>query len=442
MNRTRLTRAALGVALAATLVGCSATTVASTVTTPANAPSPTVATETTDPSSVGAYPVVDTNQATSYNDQTAIPAPTEGQAFYGQDAQVDGNQPSYTVNGDGTVTDDVTGLMWTQTADLNGDGVIDARDKLTYRDAAASASSIDVGGYTDWRLPTIKELYSLIEFSGSDPSAPGGAAPTPFIDTSVFGFGYGDESSGERQIDAQWATSTLYTDASGPPLMFGVNFADGRIKGYPVDALPGGGVGNPGGGEKTFYVFYVRGNPDYGVNAFVDNGDGTVTDDATGLMWAQDDAGTTMAWEDALAWAQQANDEAYLGYTDWRLPNAKELESIVDYSRSPGTTGSAAIDPVFGATAITDEAGRTDYAMYWTSTTHANTRPGHEGSAAVYVAFGRAMGYMNGRWIDVHGAGAQRSDPKTGSASQYPTGHGPQGDAIRVLNEVRLVRDA
>jgi hypothetical protein len=52
------------------------------------------------------------------------------------------------------------------------------------------------------------------------------------------------------------------------------------------------------------------------------------------------------------------------------------------------------------------------------------------------------MGYMNGQWIDVHGAGAQRSDPKLGHPDDWPFGHGPQGDAIRIYNYVRLVRDA
>jgi len=58
------------------------------------------------------------------------------------------------------------------------------------------------------------------------------------------------------------------------------------------------------------------------------------------------------------------------------------------------------------------------------------------------VAFGRAMGYMDGAWRDVHGAGAQRSDPKAGDPADYPTGNGPQGDAIRIYNYVRLMRDA
>lgn len=58
------------------------------------------------------------------------------------------------------------------------------------------------------------------------------------------------------------------------------------------------------------------------------------------------------------------------------------------------------------------------------------------------MAFGRAMGVMQGTWIDVHGAGAQRSDPKSGNPADFPIGRGPQGDAIRIYNYVRLVRDS
>ena len=433
-------------AVLATLVGltsaCSGSTVVVTATATETTPAaPAENTGAAEPTPVdtsddsGSYLIVDTNQTTSYNNTSAISAPSAGSAFYGQDSQNTGNQPSYTDNGDGTVTDNVTGLTWWATADLNGDGTIDIDDKLTYSEAAAMADSVSLAGYDDWRLPTTKELYSLIDFSGTDVGPDGGGSP--FIDTSVFGFAYGDTSAGERDIDAQWVTSTLYTDSQGPTLMFGVNFADGRIKGYGI------GTGNGGPqGEKEFYVYWVRGNTDYGENAFVDNGDGTITDTATTLMWAQDDSGDGMNWEEALAWAEEANASNYLGYSDWRVPNAKELQSIVDYSRSPGSTNSAAIDPIFDSTPITAENGRNDWGFYWTSTTHASAAPNREGSAAVYVAFGRAYGYMNGNWVDVHGAGAQRSDPKTGSADDYPTGHGPQGDAIRVENLVRLVRDA
>ena len=195
------------------------------------------------------------------------------------------------------------------------------------------------------------------------------------------------------------------------------------------------------GSDKTFFVIYVRGNTGYGQNSFVDNGNGTITDNATSLMWGQNDSGTGLNWEEALAWVETQNTAAYLGYVDWRLPNAKELQSIVDYSRSPDTTGSAAIDPLFNITSITNEAGEADYPFYWTGTTHANWSETSGGFGA-YVAFGRAMGYMDGAWTDVHGAGAQRSDPKAGDPADYPTGNGPQGDAIRIYNYVRLVRNA
>jgi hypothetical protein len=46
------------------------------------------------------------------------------------------------------------------------------------------------------------------------------------------------------------------------------------------------------------------------------------------------------------------------------------------------------------------------------------------GSSGVYVAFGRGMGYMHNAWMDVHGAGCQRSDPKTGDPAEFPTDRG------------------
>jgi hypothetical protein len=199
-----------------------------------------------------------------------------------------------------------------------------------------------------------------------------------------------------------------------------------------------------GGSAKTFFVQCVRGNPSYGVNAFVDNGDGTVIDRASGLMWPTADSGSTMNWQDALAWVQARNASSYLGYDDWRLPNAKELQSLVDYTRSPDTTSSAAISPLFAATTFTGEMCSTEYPWYWASTTHA--RSTGSGEAGVYVCFGRGTGYMSG-WVDIHGAGAQRSDPKSGSLGNYTytpcgyyNGNSPQGDVVRILNYVRPVR--
>jgi hypothetical protein len=239
----------------------------------------------------------------------------------------------------------------------------------------------------------------------------------------------------------QFVTSTEYvsTTMNGDPTFFGVNFADGRIKGYPQ-------VRDIGGSLDNYYVRYVRGNPAYGVNDFEDLGDGTVADHATGLVWQKGDSGEGMEWEDALSYCEGLE---LSGSDDWRLPDAKELHSIVDYLRSPDTTGSAAIDPVFDISSITDDGGDTDYPYFWSSTTHKEGPPDRRGQNAVYFAFGEAEGFMesppgSGSYtlMDVHGAGAQRSDPKTGDPADYPNGHGPQGDVIRIFNHVRCVRTA
>ncbi|MBN1304674.1 MAG: DUF1566 domain-containing protein [Anaerolineales bacterium] len=367
------------------------------------------------------YPIVDTDQVTCYDDMSATVCPNEGRAYYGQDAQYAGNQPRYQDNRDGTITDLVTGLIWQQ----------DPGEKVTYDRAAAGGDSLTLGGYTDWRLPGIKELYSLIQFDGTDTSRcadEGACTSVPFIDTNYFNFAYGNTASGERMIDSQWATSSIYTGSvmNGQRAMFGVNFADGRIKGYPTNA------GRTG--SKTFFVIYVRGNTGYGINDFVDNGIGTITDNATGLTWMQSDSGAGLDWESALNYCASLE---YAGASDWRLPNAKELQSIVDYSRSPDVTNSAAIDPLFNTSTIINEAGQLDYPAFWSSTTHANS-DGMD-STANYVTFGRAMGNMNNTWMDVHGAGAQRSEFKSGDPSRYSSGHGPQGDAVRIYNYARCV---
>ena len=414
------------------------------------------------------YPIVGTGQENCCDDRNEMVPPQLGQPFYGQDAQKPGARSSFTLSADGlTVQDNITGLRWQRSPDTNGDGMPDRRDKKTFAQARALPAELNAakfGGFDDWRLPSIKELYSLFDARGTDPGGAMSMDPsglTPFIDARYFQFAYGDVSKGERVIDSQYASNTKYVGkgARGFDKLFGVNFADGRIKGYDL-FMPGGGM------EKTFYVQCVRGNPAYGKNAFQDNSDGTITDRATGLMWAKADSGRGMNWKDALAWVQNKNAEKLFGYGNWRLPNVKELQSIVDYARSPDTTNSPAIDPVFKCTTITNEGGKADHPYYWSSTTHAGF---HGGGAAMYVAFGRAAGWMSSRamaggpperrggppegrppdpegadfhLVDVHGAGSQRSDPKAGDPAMFPCGRGPQGDVIRINNFVRCVRNA
>ena len=225
---------------------------------------------------------------------------------------------------------------------------------------------------------------------------------------------------------------------TGDTAVFGYNFVDGRLKGYPK-------YSPMNGTPSLFYFRMVRGNSAYGTNNFTSNGDGTITDSATGLMWQQSDNGTTYDWQNALSYAENIT---LAGHSDWRLPNAKELQSIVDYTRSPNTSASPAIAPLFSCTAILDPDGNAgQYGYYWSSS------PLQDGPApysdAVYFCFGKAQGKMetppnSGQFqlLDVHGAGAQRNDPKTGNAAVFPDYFGPQGDVRYVFNFVRCVRDA
>ncbi len=396
------------------------------------------------------YPLVDTNQRQCY-DQNGRPGCAGGPA--GQDATYTGRQPRYDDNGDGTVSDLVTGLMWQR--DFS---------RAAWAQAPALAAAARTGGHGDWRVPTIKELYSVMDFSGATgsagPSQTGAPADArPYLNTAAFRFDYPRVG---RFIDAQYISSTAYlgTVMGRDRAFFGVNFADGRIKGYPQDGGPG---------NRQWYLRLVRGNPDYGKNDFVDNKDGSITDRATGLTWSKADSGRGLDWTTALAWCEGLS---LAGHDDWRLPNAKELHSIVDYSRAPAATNSAAIDPIFAITRIKDEEGRPDWPYFWSSTSHLDGR--RPGDFAVYFAFGKAQGYLGGGGrmggppgggmggpppggemggmgmgpqqtgpmvlTDVHGAGAQRSSPKAGDESHLPKGAGPQGDVLRINNFARCVR--
>ena len=365
------------------------------------------------------YSIVDTEVTNFYSDVSPVSLVSENEDFYGQDANYSGNQPSYQNNEDGTITDNVTGLMWEE----------DMGTKISYDEAFTKAENSNLGGYDDWRVPTIKELYSLILFTGQ---VEGQEAVDFFIDTNYFNQIIGDVSIGEREIDAQTWSSTQYVGVtmSSDETVFGVNFVDGRIKGYPKYKV---GTEN----VNTMYFRMVRSNTSYGKNDFVDNGDGTVSDNATGLMWQKTDNGPGLDWQSSLAYSENLE---LADYSDWRLPNAKELQSIVDYSKSPQTTNSPAIDSVFETTEINDTDGNSgQYPYFWTGTTHLDGANPYSG--AVYIAFGEGQGQMDGVLMDVHGAGCQRSDPKSGSIAAYPDYFGPQGDVRYVYNYVRSVRN-
>jgi len=341
------------------------------------------------------YHLVDTQQSHCFDDTSAVTCPAEGD-FFGQDAQYAGRQPSYTDNGDGTVTDNVTGLMWQQAHN---------EERLSYEDATLTCDWSLLAGYHDWRMPTIKELYSLTDWRGL-------TGETDFIDGTYFDLEWPDESilADDPFASTHWPgmmgqtwSSTIYKgqlwDRADEAAFF-MNFLDGRIKSSNTDR------------SELFYRC-VRG-PRYGVNDLRDNGDGTVSDLATGLTWQQSDDGQTRHWGEALAYCENLE----LAETDdWRLPNVKELQSIVNYDSA--------------APAKFAEFGQSDPAAWFWSSTSFET-----GAEATYVCFGECT---SADGVDVHGAGAQRSDPKSGDPADL-SGRGGQNDEVRVNNYVRCVR--
>lgn len=360
----------------------------------------------------GCYPIVSTSQTGIWDDTGISINPISGGAFYGQDAQFTHTTPVYTLSSDGkTVKDEVTGLTWQKSYDSG------TYYWASIQTVVDNLNNQNYGGYSDWRVPTIKELYSLWDAS----------VGWPYIDTDYFDITYTSEQELSHAIF--WSTDK-YTgvmgnisangETPGAELAFGVNFGTGHIKSYSIKVGP------------KHQVRCVRGNLSYGVNLFQNNNDGTISDLATGLMWQQNDNGSGIDWEDALAYAQTQNNANYLGHNDWRLPNAKELQSLVDYKRSPYATNTAnvgpAINTLFSCTSILNDGGKADYPYYWTSTSAMSMANGSYPSAW-YVAFGQAE---DGNGENLHGAGAVRFDSKT-----VGTGAGEE----RVLNYVRLVRN-
>jgi len=148
----------------------------------------------------------DTGQEVSYTDT------------FGEDSdyQPAGSQPSYTDNGDGTITDNRTGLMWAK--DGNGAGCYSGGTR-TWEQALSFAEGLTFATYSDWRLPNVKELQSIVDYGEYDPS----------INTTYFPNTY---------PGYYWSATTYVGDTS---YAWDVHF----------------GVGSVGYNAKTSYI-YVR----------------------------------------------------------------------------------------------------------------------------------------------------------------------------------------
>jgi hypothetical protein len=237
----------------------------------------------------------DVQQEPDPNDEIVSLLPDTGQTTSytlteGEDADFNINPPSYTDNGNGTITDNVTGLMWQKT-----DG-----GEMTFENASAYYQSSNLGGYSDWRLPTCVELFSINSYDKVNPA----------MNTLYF----------TKTAAEYWWTSEVRADYLSN--VWVVN-AGGGIGAHPkTETISAGGA-------KRFHVRTVR-NPQPPSNIaehFKDNRDGTITDNFTGLIWQQVKAQNTMTWEEALIYASGL---LLAGKSDWRLPNVKEIQSLND----------------------------------------------------------------------------------------------------------------
>ncbi len=267
--------------------------------------------------------VPDTGIDECYDWDQMITCPFPDEEFYGQDAQYTTNPMSFAVSPDRlTVTDNVTGLVWQRKDD----------DTLRrWADASSYCENLNLGGYTDWRLPTEYELQTILDYGTFAPAIDEGIFPE--TDASVI---YGYWASRERWDNPDWA--------------WAVSTYNGYVETFSK--------------TNSKYVRCVRGEPRQ--PAFTVNPDETVTDHSTGLMWQQS-FGESYNWPGAHAYCENL---CLGGHDDWRLPDVKELRSLVDPSRSYP----AIDDSVFPGT---------EYA-YHTSSTSAE-RPDH----TYYVHFHR-----------------------------------------------------
>ena len=237
-----------------------------------------------------------------------FPAVVKGVLDTGDPAERVCNPKSYTDLGNGIVRDNVTGLEWQK---ATPSGTYKWQQALDYV-AGMNAGTHENYGYTDWRLPTIEELSSLVD-----------AGTTPAIDP-VF--------NDTDNMDPYWSSTAHVYDSSGA---------------WNVDSTGGFVYGN----LKTSYSYVraVRGGQYRPLANFVINGNGTVTDTTTDLMWQQCIYGQTWSGTactgrtatrtlNPLLYVQELNNTNYLGYGDWRLPTRNEVQSLVDYSRwNPAT---------------------------------------------------------------------------------------------------------
>jgi len=246
----------------------------------------------------------------------AVPCPLEGTDYFGQDANYITNPLQLVDGGDGTIVDQVTGLMWTKcSAGLTGTTCeTGMAEKTVWQSALTYCDELVLAGYDDWRLPSRYDLHSILDYGRYTP-------PQSIImaDPALF-----------PQTQSEYWSSDLNLLLGDMAYTFWFNQGYGMVT---------------SASSFTQAVRCVRGTP-IPRQDFVDNGDGSVTDSATGLIWQRCTSGqnatdcgdgdaTSFTWVDALHYCE---DLELAGHNDWRLPDIKELSSILDETTSEAPT--------------------------------------------------------------------------------------------------------
>jgi hypothetical protein len=287
----------------------------------------------------------------------------------------------------GTAIDNQTGLMWLQDANcistnhaaLNfdnhnnpGDGVVTWQQALDFVAGINDGTYTECGaGHTDWRLPTLDELYTLIDHRFRGPALSNTA-------------GDGQLAEGDPFFNASAGFYWSATEQAGrPENAFAIGFRSGIVLDMEKSSPPPSEF-NPFIAGR---VWPVRAGNVPPKPRFIDNGNGTVTDKSTGLTWLQDancistnhatlnfdnhnDPGDgVVTWQQANDFVAGINNGTYAacgaGRTDWRLPALDELFSLVDHRfRGPALSNIAGD----GQLAEGDPFINASAGFYWSST--------------------------------------------------------------------------